>query len=62
MAGNTYEWTNSWFDLVSGKTVRTQRGGSWKSPTYSLRSWNRYYNEPYTGSPRFGFRLSKETN
>ena len=62
MAGNAYEWTNSWFDLKSGKTVRTQRGGSWKSPTYSLRSWNRYYSEPYTGSPRFGFRLLKETN
>ena len=62
MSGNAYEWTNSWFDLESGKTVRTQRGGSWKSPAYSLRSWNRYYNEPYTGSPRFGFRLLKESN
>ena len=71
MVGNTYEWTNSWFDVnppfkngnaVIGKTVRTQRGGSWKSPTYSLRSWKRYYSEPYTGSPRFGFRLLKESN
>ena len=62
MSGNAYEWTNSWFDLESGKTVRTQRGGSWKSPTYSLRSWNRYYSEPYTGSPRFGFRLLKKSN
>ena len=62
MAGNTYEWTNSWFDLVSGITVRTQRGGSWKSPTYTLRSWNRYYSEPNVGSPRFGFRLSKISN
>jgi len=62
MAGNAYEWTNSWFDLESGKTVRTQRGGSWKSPTYSLRSWFRYYSEPYSASPRFGFRLSKKSN
>ena len=62
MAGNTYEWTNSWFDLESGKTVRTQRGGSWKSPTYSLRSWFRYYSDPYSASPRFGFRIAKNSN
>jgi formylglycine-generating enzyme required for sulfatase activity len=55
VAGNVWEWTDSWYD--ASKTARVVRGGSWDNIQWSARPSvrNRYYPDHSHGN--FGFRL-----
>lgn len=55
MAGNVWEWTNSW--ISEGSSSRVLRGGSWDTGTSHCRSWNRYYFNPNSSYNYLGFRL-----
>ena len=55
MAGNVWEWTDSWYDKPG--SVRVLRGGSWYDYAECCRSAHRYwYTSGYRGSG-VGFRL-----
>ncbi len=55
MAGNVWEWTESWYN----SSARVLRGGSWNNSTGSLRSWYRYYGNPTYSGSNIGFRCSR---
>ena len=52
MAGNAWEWTDSWYSGVSSR--RVLRGGSWDGRTYYLWTWSRGRNSP--SRYYYGFR------
>lgn len=55
MAGNVWEWTDSWYSTSD----RVLRGGSWLSITVSLRTWYRSSYGPVYSSGYSGFRCSR---
>ena len=71
MAGNVWEWTNSFylpyynklsFDLRYQKEYKVLRGGSWKNITENTRTTIRHPVPPETRLPNIGFRCAKDTN
>jgi len=61
MAGNVWEWTDSWYD--SGKTdngLRVLKGGSWISPSISSRAALRLGDDGPTVANDYGFRCAKD--
>jgi len=54
LAGNVWEWTDSWWSDTSSN--RVVRGGSWNSGTGNLRSWGRSYYGPDGSNSNVGFR------
>jgi formylglycine-generating enzyme required for sulfatase activity len=55
MAGNVFEWTDSWYD--SSRSSRVLRGGGWLSYAEYCRSANRLNLTPDSRSSFIGFRL-----
>ena len=55
MAGNVWEWTDSWYD--SSRSSRVIRGGSWSYAAVHCRSANRLINTPGLRLNFVGFRL-----
>ena len=55
LAGNVWEWTNSWYD--DNKTGRVLRGGSWLYNQTIARVSGRDWDSPYDSYDSFGFRL-----
>ena len=55
MAGNVWEWTNSWDNAV--KTIRVVRGGSWRSLCGDVRPIVRHWVDPHSYDVSVGFRL-----
>ena len=56
LAGNVWEWTNSWYDDKE-KTYRVLRGGSWLYGRNLARCGIRNGYSPYSSYFNFGFRL-----
>ena len=55
MAGNVWEWTDSWFD--ANQRERVDRGGGWRDDLpLSARTSHRSLDIPGLRSPRIGFR------
>lgn len=72
MAGNATEWVADWFDAQYYFTVRVinptgpqtgeyrvQRGGSWLSQAYAIRSAHRLWNYPDSSFEGSGFRCAE---
>jgi len=57
MAGNVWEWTNSWFD--SDKDRRVLRGGAWFDARDNARCAYRYWNYPDGRNNGVGFRCAR---
>ena len=55
MAGNVWEWTDSWYDDTCSN--RVIRGGSWFTSAEYCRSADRYYFTPGHRGNDVGFRL-----
>ncbi len=55
LAGNVWEWTNSWYD--ESQSVRVLRGGSWGLYQVSARCRIRLRGDPRYSSRDLGFRL-----
>ena len=55
MAGNVWEWMDSWYD--SSCSVRVYRGGGWSGGAGRCRSADRYCGDPDTRDDYLGFRL-----
>ena len=55
MAGNVWEWTDSWYD--SSRSRRVIRGGCWYYASEFCRSANRSYGDPVIRADYIGFRL-----
>lgn len=74
MAGNAFEWTESWFKPHKGNThpdenygekYKVLKGGSWYDCTYykcgiSAPAFNRIFFHPLTRNNNFGFRCAKD--
>ena len=74
MAGNAFEWTDSWFkghkgnthpDENYGEKYKVLKGGSWYDCTYykcgiSAPAFNRIFFHPLTKNNNFGFRCAKD--
>ncbi len=74
MAGNAFEWTDSWFKPYPGNThpdenygvkYKVLKGGSWYDCTYykcgiSAPAFNRIFFHPRTKNNNFGFRCAKD--
>ena len=57
MAGNVWEWTQSWYsETSSGRVVR---GGSWDGDTVNCQSWYRSYGIPTGNNIDIGFRVAR---
>lgn len=56
-AGNTWDWTASWFAEVGKDAIL--RGGSWGNPALSLRCANRRRNAPGFRNAIIGFRCAR---
>ncbi|MCB9006408.1 MAG: SUMF1/EgtB/PvdO family nonheme iron enzyme [Ardenticatenaceae bacterium] len=59
MAGNVWEWTDSWWDKE--KEWRVLRGGAWFFNYWSARVNLRYMYDPYFRFYGFGFRVVLST-
>ena len=57
MAGNVWEWTDSWWS--DGSSGRVIRGGSWVYSAYALQSWGRNDVDPIDSDSGLGFRCSR---
>ncbi len=57
MAGNIWEWTNSWYD--KDKDDKILRGGSFFLGSYGCRCAARFYDHPYFGVRYVGFRCAR---
>ena len=57
MAGNVWDWTDSFWSGTS--SYRVIRGGGWSFNTDYLRSWSRDNYNPYGGSYLIGFRCCR---
>lgn len=75
MLGNVWEWTASWFDRYSGfssypyvgysqvyfdRQHRVLRGGSWATPSYTLRASFRNWYYPWIRQILVGFRCATD--
>ena len=58
MAGNAWEWTDSWYD--KGRMLRVLRGGSWLAPAVSARAAARLGDAPGEIDNDYGFRCAKD--
>ncbi|MDH4099463.1 MAG: formylglycine-generating enzyme family protein [Nitrospirota bacterium] len=58
MAGNAWEWTDSWYD--KGRMLRVLRGGSWLAPAVSARAAVRLGDAPGEVANDYGFRCAKD--
>ncbi|MDI6734662.1 MAG: SUMF1/EgtB/PvdO family nonheme iron enzyme, partial [bacterium] len=58
MAGNVWEWTNSWYD--KDKEDRVLRGGSWDDNQDSARCTIRSYTHPGDFWSSNGFRCAED--
>jgi serine/threonine-protein kinase len=56
-AGNSWDWTDSWYD--SGRSLRALRGGSWSSRPIFLRCALRFRDSPDVRSTINGFRFAR---
>ncbi|MCK4338833.1 MAG: SUMF1/EgtB/PvdO family nonheme iron enzyme [Candidatus Cloacimonetes bacterium] len=54
MAGNVWEWTDSWWS--SSSSTRVLRSGGWSGAPPNLRSWSRGHGYPATSIDGIGFR------
>ena len=59
MAGNVWEWTESWYALKLGKVLR---GGSWNYGASDLRASARYSLGPESRGVGIGFRVAREVS
>ncbi|MBI4651196.1 SUMF1/EgtB/PvdO family nonheme iron enzyme [Candidatus Desantisbacteria bacterium] len=57
MAGNVWEWTDSWFD--ESKNSKVLRGGSWNLNQELARCANRYRSNPVNRDNNLGFRCAR---
>jgi len=59
MAGNVWEWTDSWFD--NDKDGKVLRGGSWLFTAQNCRCVARIFNSyfPYDRNYDIGFRCAR---
>ncbi|MDA0738371.1 MAG: formylglycine-generating enzyme family protein [Nitrospirae bacterium] len=57
MAGNVWEWTNSWYEERNRN--RVVRGGSWVNGAGYLRSSNRFRDTPTSRGNYVGFRCTR---
>jgi formylglycine-generating enzyme required for sulfatase activity len=57
MAGNIWEWTDSWYD--EDKDRKVQRGGSWVNSEGYARCASRYRSDPVVGNRDDGFRCAR---
>jgi formylglycine-generating enzyme required for sulfatase activity len=55
MAGNVWEWTDSWYDK---EKTKVRRGGSWGDFDVVARCANRFGSSPEDGDRNFGFRCA----
>lgn len=69
MAGNVWEWTDTWFEKYPGsrhksthfgQTHRVVRGGSFKNDRYACRVSQRGRYKPDTRRPYLGFRIASD--
>ena len=58
MAGNVWEWTDSFYGDAY-PSYRVMRGGGWNFSTFYLQSWARYPNYPSNWYINFGFRCAR---
>ena len=58
MAGNVWEWTDTWYDKEKG--LKVLKGGSWIAPPISARSAVRLADNPFVMSNDYGFRCVKD--
>jgi len=61
MAGNVWEWTDSWWSGESGNQ-RVRRGGSWISDTLYLKTWYRTSANPLESYNNYGFRCVRDVD
>ncbi len=57
MAGNVWEWTDSWYD--DSKDTKVLRGGSWNNAGIICRCADRTRDEPDPGFNNIGFRCAR---
>lgn len=57
MAGNVWEWTDSWYD--ENKNSKVVRGGSWFNEAYFCRCASRSWFSPDERSQDVGFRCAR---
>ena len=57
MAGNVWEWTDSWYD--ADLDDRVLRGGGWNANDSDLRTDSRLNNDPTNQSRYQGFRCAR---
>ncbi|NUN51697.1 MAG: SUMF1/EgtB/PvdO family nonheme iron enzyme [Planctomycetaceae bacterium] len=57
MAGNVWDWTDSWWD--AGRSLRVLRGGSWINQPIGLRCASRPRDDPGGRDPFHGFRCAR---
>ena len=69
MAGNAYEWVDSWYNPYFGNTdvtidygtvYRVLRGGSYLCDEFEVRAAKRHYAKPDLAREDFGFRCAKD--
>ena len=58
MAGNAWEWTDTWYDKEKG--LKVLKGGSWIAPPISARSAVRLADNPFVMSNDYGFRCASD--
>jgi formylglycine-generating enzyme required for sulfatase activity len=56
LAGNVWEWTDSWYD--DDEDTKVLRGGSWIFKAQSCRCAARYFFDPNVRDFGFGFRCA----
>ena len=57
MAGNMWDWTDSWQDVR--RSSRVLRGGAWSSAPILLRCAFRFGSVPSNRDTRFGIRAAR---